>query len=101
MSLVDLGACSLVDGLHINNITIIDVVADRLEFRRVNLKKPPAPLSWMSRRSDLLATCGVSILRQRPHRSFHRVAVLQSYHAPHDLPRLSQFEFEVWHRVLA
>ena len=30
MSLVDLGACSLVDGLHINNITIIDVV-DREE----------------------------------------------------------------------
>ena len=69
-------AAALVDGLHINNITIIDVVADRLEFCRVNLKKPPAPLSWMSRRSGLLATCGVPILRQRPHRSFHRVAVL-------------------------
>src|SRR6187200_2515121 len=89
---VDLGACWLVDWFQINNVTAVDVVADRLEFCRVNLKQPPVPRFWMSLRGDGLATRGVSILRQRPHRSFHRGAVLQGYHAPHHLPRLSRFE---------
>jgi hypothetical protein len=82
------GAYRLVDRLHTNDVTIIDMVVDRIEFCRFDLKKPPVPFSWTSFRGDGLANCGVTILCQRPHRSFHRSAVPQSYHVPHLLPRL-------------
>jgi hypothetical protein len=88
------GPCRLVDGLHINDVTIIDVVVDRLEFCRVDLKKPARLYSLgCPSGGDGLAACGVFILRQRPHRSFHRTAVLQSYHAPHLSPRLSRLHY--------
>src|SRR5581483_9128850 len=89
---VHFAARELVDVLDVDDIAIIDVVADRSDFRRIDLKKPLLPLSWVSLGGNVLATNSIPILCQGPHSSFHRTAILQGYDASHFSPH--QFRSE-------
>ena len=55
---------SLADGLHVNNIAIIDVVADRLVFCRVQSQEPTCSILLIARGlgntlTRIKARCGV------------------------------------------
>src|SRR5581483_24405 len=73
-SSMDSGA-RLIDGLHLYDIAVFRVIADRLKFRRVDLKQPIFPLPRISLGNDGFAMRVVPVFRQRRGRSFHGAAI--------------------------